>query len=332
MTIAGCDYSFSRPSTATLVAHGIKFVCRYLSTDPAKDLTAAEVSALHSAGISIVAVWETTGATFLQGYNAGLRDAQAAREAADALGIPKTVPLYYAIDQNVNAGGFATVLDYLHGLADAEGSKTLVGVYGNYTVAQAAYAAGFDYVWQTYAWSGGQWSPYAVLRQTDANQSLGGADVDLDTAMGASYGQWAPPGDSAPSPPSTAPQARPQLLLGASGPEVTLLQRSLMLDGSDPKGVDGNFGADTETAVKASQEAHKLSVDGQVGPKTWAALEARTGAVQTALNKKGAKLTVDESAGPLTAAAVEAFQKANKLLADGICGEHTSDALGIDFE
>lgn len=37
--------------------------------------------------------------------------------------------------------------------------------------------------------------------------------------------------------------------------------------------VDGCFGAATETAVKAFQELHRLTVDGIVGPATWAALE-----------------------------------------------------------
>ena len=37
-------------------------------------------------------------------------------------------------------------------------------------------------------------------------------------------------------------------------------------------GADGSFGNETLTAVKAFQKDHKLTVDGIVGPKTWAEL------------------------------------------------------------
>ncbi|WP_251063054.1 MULTISPECIES: serine/threonine-protein kinase [unclassified Streptomyces] len=41
-------------------------------------------------------------------------------------------------------------------------------------------------------------------------------------------------------------------------------------------GVDGDFGKDTESAVKQFQSAKGLEVDGQVGPNTWAALRSST--------------------------------------------------------
>jgi hypothetical protein len=326
MTIAGCDYAFSVPPISAMKAAGIAFAARYLSTDPSKNLSAPERDSLHGAGISIVLVWETTGVEALGGYNQGVSDARAARAQADALGFPTALPIYYAVDFDETLAQAVAVLDYLHGAADAEGAKALVGVYGGYEAVHAALDAGFTFGWQTYAWSGGVWDARAVLRQTHDGQELGGVSVDLDEAMTALYGQWAPSG-AGPGP--TPAPGRPSLAQGATGPWVEVLQRSLMLAGQDPKGVDGNFGGNTFAAVKGAQAAAHIAVDGSCGPVTWSVLAARTKAVQNALNAVGATLTVDGEAGPLTGAAVASFQAARHLLVDGIVGAHTSAALGI---
>lgn len=53
---------------------------------------------------------------------------------------------------------------------------------------------------------------------------------------------------------------------GCRGDEVATLQRKLNLI------ADGIFGSITDEAVRDFQQAHALTVDGIVGPKTWAAL------------------------------------------------------------
>jgi hypothetical protein len=58
-----------------------------------------------------------------------------------------------------------------------------------------------------------------------------------------------------------------KLVRGDSGEEVKTLQELLRRQGYDVK-VDGKFGAGTEKAVRDFQRAHKLDVDGRVGPKT----------------------------------------------------------------
>ena len=68
--------------------------------------------------------------------------------------------------------------------------------------------------------------------------------------------------------------ADPILRRGSKGPDVVRLQQQLAASGFDPGGADGSFGAKTEAAVRAFQTARGLSVDGIVGPKTWAALAA----------------------------------------------------------
>ena len=70
-------------------------------------------------------------------------------------------------------------------------------------------------------------------------------------------------------PPRMTDPARAMLRKGDHGESVEQLQRLLGFIG---KGVDGDFGPATESAVKAFQRGHGLTDDGRVGPKTWAAL------------------------------------------------------------
>lgn len=66
----------------------------------------------------------------------------------------------------------------------------------------------------------------------------------------------------------------PVLKKGAKRDEVKSLQAILIGFGYScgSSGVDGSFGAATDKAVRAYQKAHGLTVDGSVGPKTWASL------------------------------------------------------------
>jgi len=84
-----------------------------------------------------------------------------------------------------------------------------------------------------------------------------------------------------------APVQHPTLKLGASGDAVRDLQAKLVARGyALPRyGVDGDFRAETEAAVKAFQRAHHLEVDGIVGPLTWAEIEK----TQTATGTNGTK-------------------------------------------
>lgn len=72
------------------------------------------------------------------------------------------------------------------------------------------------------------------------------------------------------------PATRPTLCWGDEGEAVKVLQRTLMAIGYKlPNyGDDGEFGTETEEAVKKFQSFNKLEVDGVVGPKTWAALDS----------------------------------------------------------
>ena len=67
--------------------------------------------------------------------------------------------------------------------------------------------------------------------------------------------------------------ARRTLRKGDSGPDVEELQLALNADPRYPTTVDGIFGSDTVTSVRAFQADHGLTADGIVGKKTWAKLD-----------------------------------------------------------
>jgi lysozyme len=72
--------------------------------------------------------------------------------------------------------------------------------------------------------------------------------------------------------------AQPTLKQGATGTAVAEAQCELNLATKasrySPIGADGSFGAATEARVRVFQRCAALSVDGQVGPATWAALNS----------------------------------------------------------
>lgn len=150
----------------------------------------------------------------------------------------------------------------------------------------------------------------------------------------------------------TPSNKRMTLHKGDEGSDVKELQNILLSLGYKlPKyGADGEYGAETISAVKAFQKANGLEVDGICGPKTWAALESvknatkpamleivsaiqrtlRSGctgndviALQTALISLWYSLPkygADGEYGSETVEAVKAFQAANGLEVDGIFG------------
>jgi hypothetical protein len=88
-----------------------------------------------------------------------------------------------------------------------------------------------------------------------------------------------PPAATTPPPAGETPAtltvdlpASGSLALGASGEEVETLQTALAALELDPGEVDGVFGAGTEEAVRAFQQANDLAADGIVGPGTAAKL------------------------------------------------------------
>lgn len=162
--------------------------------------------------------------------------------------------------------------------------------------------------------------------------------------------------------PAPTPVEKRELHLGDKGDDVLQLQKDLIELGYNLGfwGADGDFGNDTDKAVRAFQKKNKLDVDGWVGKNTYAAIEkalvekrkpapapaptpaptlvelqlGSKGPEVIELQKKLLKLNYDLSPwgadgdfGQKTDAAVRAFQKKSKLDVDGIVGPNTYAAL-----
>jgi len=199
----GFDYT-DRIDPAALKAAGCSVVFRYLSVPGwPKNLTASEAQELLAARIAIVLNFETTADFMLGGYSAGQSCARSARAQANALGAPRTARIFYSADFDASAGQSPAVVDFLRGAASVDGPAE-VGDYAGLRVVTAADAAGFT-AWQTVAWSGGQWDPRAVARQTGEQRYVGGIQVDVNEIINlAGLGAWGGPAmpDPAPSPPT----------------------------------------------------------------------------------------------------------------------------------
>ena len=142
--------------------------------------------------------------------------------------------------------------------------------------------------------------------------------------------------------------AEPTLSNGSSGDAVAQLQEALKELGHDPGAVDGQFGPQTEAAVKAFQQDRGIAADGVVGLITWRHIDEAAefdkptlsqGSRGLAVRRVQSRLTaagydtggVDGIFGPQTESGVKALQGDTGLVVDGIVGPHTwqkVDSLG----
>jgi peptidoglycan hydrolase-like protein with peptidoglycan-binding domain len=133
--------------------------------------------------------------------------------------------------------------------------------------------------------------------------------------------------------------AEPQLKKGSTGQAVRELQLALNALGYNTGAVDGQFGAQTESAVKHFQQDRGLTVDGIVGPITWLNIDEadqsepilKNGSTGNPVRRAQKRLTlggwdtggVDGVFGGHTESAVKGFQGDKALVVDGIVGPQT---------
>ena len=172
----GCDYSYYRPAAAQVAAAGYKFVMRYLSYEPDKNITPAELADLHANGLYVGFVWETNGTSILGGSGVGAVEGAAARAILTECGVPPEVPIFVAMDEDDRSvvGWQGEIANYLGGFARASGHMAIP--YGSNRVIDF-----FQSGWQTEAWSGGVISRFAAIYQRASSQTAAYHSFPPDT-------------------------------------------------------------------------------------------------------------------------------------------------------
>ena len=188
----GVDYSYSHPDPIGLKAAGYDFAIRYVSGSGApKNLTASEAQALQNAGIDIIVIFESTAGRILDGYNAGVADANTAVTVATVAGAPQNFFCYFACDIDATPSDQTAINAYLDGAASALGGVQRVGLYAGYWPLSRALDAGKAAKgWQTTAWSGGNKDSRISLYQHTYDVSIAGGTCDINDGYGADLGQW----------------------------------------------------------------------------------------------------------------------------------------------
>jgi hypothetical protein len=172
------------------------------------------------------------------------------------------------------------------------------------------------------------------------NETYGGVTINIDN-------DYLRVAGGPPPPPSCANQtldftAYSTIQSGSSGGLVWAAQCLLEAQGQDVGTPDGQFGTNTQNAVRAYQTAKSLPVTGVVDSHTWTALLSagttptlRSGSTGNDVRRLQRSLTaalgrtvgIDGQFGPLTEQAARDFQTSRSLGVDGIVGAMTWGAL-----
>ncbi|MDE2426325.1 MAG: DUF1906 domain-containing protein [Elusimicrobia bacterium] len=293
------DSTITEADVARAKVEGAGYVAGYLGEH--RNLTAAAAKIISDAGLKILSFSENHGTRrMLQGAAAGSGDAAADAALARAIGMPSGSCIFAADDEDTTAEEQPAVLRYMGAYARAlRALGYRPAYYGNEAMCHVVRASGFADA--TCRAGGSGMRGYGQFGDYDISQDVGDkhhfnlrVSIDSETARDA-LGLWslsepAPQPSPQPTPrPTEGPTLDHTLEYGvANDDSVRLMQQRLTdLAGAfstpswDPKGVDGDFGADTLAAVKAFQIGRYLISDGVVMPadpavphsgETWKAL------------------------------------------------------------
>lgn len=113
------------------------------------------------------------------------------------------------------------------------------------------------------------------------------------TSINKKWTDWGVPACIDGDVPEPTPGKKPTLKKGDKGKWVTLAQTELINKGYScgSTGADGDFGKNTEAAVKRFQNDHALKVDGIIGGNTWSALDGTEPAITYTVTVPGITAT-----------------------------------------
>lgn len=273
-----CDYAYGSPDVSAYEG-----VLRYLPVagSPRDNLTRAEVDRHHAAGRAVGLIWESNKADrwprISAGQDGGREVVRLANAAADALGAPGGVPIFYAdTDDDYTAD---QVDGYLRGLLAEPGRPS--GSYGSDVVLERAASLGIPWLWQAAAtgWGRGTLSPLAHLRQRIFTKSL-----DEDVAL-QPFPAWWPKGIN-----MATPMTPDQMLnaLRAEGLKVVEVRSWRSNDRAPATGrpagpkrgtVNHHTGSDTDDPARYAASILYDGYSGLPGPICHAGLDVDTGTV-----------------------------------------------------
>lgn len=188
---------------AWIKAQGAEFVGRYYRTHNSQwtPLTLGEAQTLSSAGLLLVALWESKSDVLDHfSHAAGVDEGTSAYRQAMLAQQPLSTPIYFAVDFDCSTAGIAgAVNDYFRGIAD--GFSTIgagqpaynIGVYGSGNT--CSWLLGHGRVTHTWLAQSTGWGGYKTFNNWNIKQGKTVSkpfDFDLDEAK-LSYGGFTVP-------------------------------------------------------------------------------------------------------------------------------------------
>jgi len=195
MTLSGFDCWGFGPAPAAAKAAARSFRTWYSSYDGSKDGPVDGPAQYAAAGIWSICNFETTiDRVMTGGADGGAQDMMHAINEYVPRGMPPGAVVILSADEAIPAGSFAQALEYYRGARHAAAGQYLTGSYGEQALlAYLKQLGAIDIGWRSMstAWPGGAATAYCDIIQTGSG-SIGGVEVDYNTALVDFVGQWMP--------------------------------------------------------------------------------------------------------------------------------------------